>query len=327
MVMTFYVVDDSIKAASGILFMNQQKTIDNSYRLGIDLGGTKIEIAVLDKQNTVVFRKRVATPSDDYDAILALLTNLVTEADATVGERLTVGIGTPGAISPRSGLLRNSNTVCMNGRAFKDDFEKLLQRSVNIQNDANCFTLSEAIHGAGQNHAVVFGVIIGTGTGAGLVVNGQLINGPHSITGEWGHNPLPWHTELDGNTFCYCGKQACIETFLSGQGLAASFLRGYGFSLSSEQVVAKARLGDSQCLAAMAQYFDQMARALAHVINMVDPDVIVLGGGMSNISEIYQQVPSRLVNYVFSDYVETPLLRATHGDASGALGAALLSGD
>lgn len=305
--------------------MNHQKTINKHYRLGIDLGGTKIEIIVLDEQNNPVFRKRVVTPVDDYDAILALLSSLVTEAEKVFGQRLTVGIGTPGAISPRSGLLRNSNTVCMNGRAFKYDFEKLLQRDVHIQNDANCFALSEAIHGAGQNFVVVFGVIIGTGTGAGLVVNGQLINGPHAITGEWGHNPLPWHKEQDGKPSCYCGKQACIETFLSGQGLAANFLRTYGVALSAEQIVAKARLKDYHCLTAMETYFDQMARALAHVINIIDPDVIVLGGGMSNIAEIYQQVPNRLADYVFSDYVETPLLPATHGDASGVFGAALLS--
>lgn len=323
--MTSGVVYDSTRPDTGHLFMNDQIILGNAYRLGIDLGGTKTEVVVLDDQNSPIFRKRVITPVDDYDAILALLSNLVAEAEKVVGQRLTVGIGTPGAISPRSGLLRNSNTICMNGRAFKDDLEKRLQRCVHIQNDANCFALSEAIHGAGQNHAVVFGVIIGTGTGAGLVVNGQLINGPHAITGEWGHNSLPWHTERDENPCCYCGKQACIETFLSGQGLAANFLRTYGVALSSEQIVAQARLRDSHCLKAMAEYYDQVARALAHVINMIDPDVIVLGGGMSNIEEIYQQVPNRLADYVFSDYVETPLLPAIHGDASGVFGAALLS--
>lgn len=307
--------------------MNEQKKGITPYRLGIDLGGTKTEVVVLNSHNKPVYRKRVATPADDYDAILALLSNLVTEAESELGQSLAVGIGTPGAISPRSGLLRNSNTICMNGRAFKDDLEKSLQRQVQIQNDANCFALSESIHGAGQNHAVVFGVIIGTGTGAGLVVNGQLISGPHAITGEWGHNPLPWRTDQDGYPRCYCGKQACIETFLSGQGLAANFLRDSGIDLSSEQIVAQARLGDKQCLRAMAEYYDQIARALAHVINIIDPDVIVLGGGMSNIAEIYQQVPNRLAGYVFSDYVETPLLPATHGDASGVLGAALLSGN
>jgi len=305
--------------------MSHQKIQQNTYRLGIDLGGTKTEVVVLDQQNSAVFSKRVPTPMDDYDAILALLSSLVAEAEKAVGQKLTVGIGTPGAISPRSGLLRNSNTICMNGRAFKGDFEKILQRNVHIQNDANCFALSEAIHGAGQNHSVVFGIIIGTGTGAGLVVNGQLINGPHAITGEWGHNPLPWHTQQDGNLSCYCGKQACIETFLSGQGLAANFFSAYGVALSSEQIVTQSRLGDNDCLNAMDVYFDQMARALAHVINMIDPDVIVLGGGMSNIREIYQQLPNRLADYVFSDYVETPILAATHGDASGVLGAALLS--
>jgi fructokinase len=322
---TSNVIDKRAELGADNLFMNNQKKRDNAYRLGIDLGGTKTEVVVLDGHNSPVFRKRVDTPIDDYNAILSLLINLVAEAEQVVGQRLAVGIGTPGAISPRTGLLRNSNTTCMNGRAFKDDFEKKLQRHVYIQNDANCFALSESINGAGQNHTVVFGVIIGTGTGAGLVVNGQLINGPHAITGEWGHNPLPWHTERDGSPRCYCGKQACIETFLSGQGLAANFLRTYGVALSSEQIVARARLRDKHCLTTMDEYFDQVARALAHVINMIDPDVIVLGGGMSNISEIYQQVPQRLAAYVFSDYVDTPLLPATHGDASGVLGAALLS--
>ena len=307
--------------------MNLQKISGGHYRLGIDLGGTKTEVVVLDRQNNPIYRKRVNTPADNYGDILGLLSNLVVDAEKEVGEKLEVGIGTPGAISPRSGLLRNSNTACMNGRAFKIDIENYLRRYVHIQNDANCFALSEAMHGAGQNHAVVFGVIIGTGTGAGLVVNRQLINGPHGITGEWGHNPLPWHTKNDGNPDCYCGKQACIETFLSGQGLAANFQRNYNIALPSEQIVAQARLGNNDCLKAMAEYFDQMARALSHVINMIDPDVIVLGGGMSNIEEIYQQVPKRLADYVFSDYVETPLLPATHGDASGVLGAALLSGN
>jgi fructokinase len=323
--MTSDVVDGSTGPATGNLSMNFQKIPHNVYRLGIDLGGTKTEVVVLDEKNSPVFRKRMATPANDYDAILALLGSLVAEAEKAVGQKLAVGIGTPGTISPRSRLLRNSNTICMNGRAFKDDIEERLKRHVHIQNDANCFALSEATHGSGQNHAVVFGVIIGTGTGAGLVVNGQLINGPHAITGEWGHNPLPWHAEQDGSPRCYCGKRTCIETFLSGQGLAANFLRNYGVALSSEQIVAQARLRDKHCLKAMEEYFDQMARALAHVINMIDPDVIVLGGGMSNIAEIYQQVPNRLTDYVFSDYVETPLLPATHGDASGVLGAALLS--
>jgi len=325
--MTFNVDNDNIKTAIRTELMNHREIQKNNYRLGIDLGGTKTELRVLDEKNRSVFCKRVPTPADDYDAILLLLCNLVFEAETAVGQKLAIGIGTPGAISPRSGLLRNSNTICMNGRAFKDDFEKQLQRPVHIQNDANCFTLSEAIHGAGQNHAVVFGIIIGTGTGAGLVVNEQLINGPHAITGEWGHNPLPWHTIQDGNPLCYCGQQGCIETFISGRGLATNFYRTYGIALSSEQIVAQARLKDFQCMKAMTEYFDQMARALAHVINVIDPDVIVLGGGMSNVGEIYQQVPQRLAKYVFSEYVETPLLPAIHGDASGVIGAAFLSVD
>ena len=293
-------------------------------KLGIDLGGTKTELVILNDNAESIYRKRVETPANDYEAILTLLSHLVNEAETFAGKKLTVGIGTPGAISPRSGLLRNSNTVCMNGRAFRNDIESRLQRTVQIQNDANCFALSEAFNGAGQNHKVVFGIIIGTGTGAGLVVNRQLIVGPHAITGEWGHNPLPWHTERDGENLCYCGKKNCVETFLSGPGLAANYFKKYPASLTPEQIVEQARLGNRQCLEAMNQYFDQMARAIAHVINIIDPDAIVLGGGMSNISEIYQQLPSRLASYVFSDYAETPILPATHGDASGVFGAALL---
>lgn len=304
--------------------MMPQKESNSPCLLGIDLGGTKTEVVVLDENYTSLYRQRAVTPAHDYDAILTLIASLVAEAEKAVGRRLVVGIGTPGAISPRSGLLRNSNTICLNGRAFRDDIENRLQRTVRIENDANCFALSEAINGAGQNHAVTFGVIIGTGTGAGLVVNRQLIVGPHAITGEWGHNPLPWHEAGDGNPLCYCGKHACVETFLSGRGLAANFFSNYGTLLNSKQIVEGARLGEQDCLQAMDGYFDQMARALAQVINLIDPNVIVLGGGMSNIAEIYQQLPVRLASYVFSDYVETPILPATHGDASGVFGAALL---
>lgn len=305
--------------------MSFHKAPTAHYRLGIDLGGTKTEVVIVDENHKPIYRKRVATPAADYEEILTLLTDLVTNAEQAVGFSLPVGIGTPGAISPRSGLLRNSNTVCMNGRAFQHDIERRLQRRVYIQNDANCFTLSEALDGAGKNHSVVFGVIIGTGTGAGIIVNRQLIVGPHAIAGEWGHNPLPWHTRKDGNPLCYCGKHGCIETFLSGHGLASNVREKYGIALTAEQIAEQAGKGDHTCSRAMDDYFDQMARALAHVINMIDPDVIVLGGGMSNITEIYQQLPSRLANYVFSDYVATPVLPAVHGDASGVLGAARLS--
>jgi len=294
------------------------------FRLGIDLGGTKTEVAVLDDNFQPVYRKRVATPSDDYEAILTLITDLVKDAEKSLPVRPTIGIGAPGAISPLSGLLRNSNTICLNGKAFIADIEQRLKSTVKFQNDANCFALSEAITGAGKAYSVVFGVILGTGTGGGLVVNQQLLCGPNAITGEWGHNPLPWRTETDGRPLCYCGKEACIETFISGSGLARNFEKRNAVTLSSEKIVQGARKGDKNCQQAMGIYFDQLTRALAHLINIVDPDAIVLGGGMSNIEEIYQEIPRRLADYIFSDSVETPILPALHGDASGVFGAAML---
>ena len=294
------------------------------FNLGIDLGGTKTEIVVLDETRQQVFRRRVMTPADDYEAIIELISGLVSEARHAVGEQFSVGIGTPGALSPDSGLLRNSNTSCLNNKPLKLDLEKRLNCPVKLQNDANCFTLSEALNGAGQGYVTVFGVILGTGTGGGLVVNGQLLTGPNAIAGEWGHNPLPWPNSNDGLLTCYCGKQGCIETYLSGVGLARNFQSRYGFELSSEQIVDQARGGDSQCAAAIERYYDQLARSLAHVINLIDPDVIVLGGGMSNIEELYQELPDRLRSWVFSDVLCTQILPAEHGDASGVLGAALL---
>ncbi len=291
---------------------------------GIDLGGTKIEAVLLDEQGQPVFRQRVDTPADDYRAILLAIQGLLQQAESTASQQLKVGLGTPGAISPDTGLLRNSNTVCMNGRNLLQDLSELLQRSVRIQNDANCFTLSEAMDGAAANYGVVFGVIIGTGTGGGLVFNKQLLTGPHAIAGEWGHNPIPWTQTFDIHRDCYCGKQGCIETFLSGPGICGNVKALTGQSLSSREIVRLAEQGDELFIQQMEIYYDQMARALAHVINIVDPDAIVLGGGMSNISSIYQEVPSRLEKYVFSDFVATKLLAPKYGDSSGVRGAAWL---
>ncbi len=294
------------------------------YRLGIDLGGTKTEVVVLDPDQRPVYRERVATPADSYDAILATIADRVTGARAQVKREMTIGIGTPGAISPATGLLRNSNTVCMNGHPFAGDIENLLGCEVRVENDANCFALSEALGGAAKDYRIVFGVIIGTGTGGGLVIDGRLVNGPHSISGEWGHNPLPWHKYDDGAPACYCGKTSCIETFISGPGFARSFEVRTGRKLSSEEIIAAAANGDAECQTMIDSYHDQIARALAHVINIIDPHAIVLGGGMSNIDSIYTEVPKRLPAYVFSDFVETLILKAERGDASGVYGAALL---
>ncbi len=294
------------------------------YRLGIDLGGTKTEILALDNEGRERLRRRVASPAHDYREMLALIERLVREAETELGVQVSVGIGTPGALSPASGLLRNSNSECLNGKPLRSDLEALLEREIRIENDANCFALSEALAGAGAGYRTVFGVIIGTGTGGGLVIDGQLVNGPHAISGEWGHNPLPWTRPEDGQPQCYCGKRGCIETFLSGPGLARNFASRYARALSSEQIVSAAADGDADCRAMLLAYSDQLARALAHLINIIDPDAVVLGGGMSNISQIYREVPGLLADYVFSDFVVTPILPALRGDASGVYGAAML---
>jgi fructokinase len=292
--------------------------------MGIDLGGTKTEVLVVDAARQPLYRERFATPAHDYSAIVTAIGDEFGRARARFDPDLTLGIGIPGALSPRTGLLRNSNTQCLNGRPLRRDLEELLHCELRIENDANCFALSEALGGAARGYRVVFGVIIGTGTGGGLVVDGKLLNGPHSISGEWGHNPLPWWREDDGAVACYCGKQACIETFLSGPGLARNYRAHFGETRDSVAIVTAAARGERSCIDMMERYYDQLARSLAQLINIVDPDAIVFGGGMSNIDSIYPEGAARLGDYVFSDFVETPLLKAEHGDSSGVYGAALL---
>ncbi len=293
-------------------------------RLGIDLGGTKIEAVVLNAVGEVIFKQRIDSPSSEYANLLSAIKGLVDQAEAATGETFKVGIGTPGAISPRTGLLRNANTVCLNNKPLLQDLQQLLQRPVRIANDANCLVLSEAIDGAAADYETVFGVIVGTGTGGGLVRQKQLMAGAHAIAGEWGHNPMPWLKPFDSLRPCYCGQQGCIETFLSGPGFAANTQALTGLQLNSREIVLRAQQGDEQCLQLMQHYYDQMARALAHVINIVDPDAIVLGGGMSNIQALYKEVPARLNQYVFSDFVQTPILAPRFGDSSGVRGAAWL---
>lgn len=300
------------------------KTDAQAFTLGIDLGGTKTEAVLLDSSGHTVFKQRVDTPAQDYEAILWCIHALVEQAEAHAKQKLRVGVGAPGALSPASGILRNSNTACLNGRNLLQDLQRTLQREVRVQNDANCFVLSEAIDGAAADQAMVFGVIIGTGTGGGLVFNRQLIIGPHAIAGEWGHNPLPWRQPFDMPRPCYCGKEGCIETFLSGPGLAGNVSALTGQALSSRDIVARAEQGEKLFQQQMHHYYDQMARALAHVINILDPNIIVLGGGMSNIKGIYREVPHRLAQYVFSDQVTTPVVAAEYGDSSGVRGAAWL---
>jgi fructokinase len=294
-------------------------------RIGIDLGGTKIEGAVLDSSGTIVARRRVPTPRGDYDASLAAIVALVSALEREVGERCTVGVGMPGTISRATGLVKNANSTWLNGRTFDRDLSATLGRDVRFSNDANCFALSEAEDGAAAGAHVVFGVIIGTGTGGGVVVDRRVIEGRNGVAGEWGHNALPWpeSSELPGPP-CYCGRSGCIETFLSGPGLAADYARATGEKINGEEVVARAARGEAAAVAALERYEHRMARALASIINVLDPDVIVLGGGLSNIERLYHNVPRLWGGWVFSDRVDTPLVRAKHGDSSGVRGAAWL---
>lgn len=298
---------------------------DRGLRLGVDLGGTKIEIVALDQAGCELLRRRVPAPRDDYDRTVAAVADLVAGAEAELGRRGTVGIGTPGALSPATGLLRNSNSVWLNGRPFRRDLEVALGREIRMSNDANCFALSEAIDGAARGAGLVFGVIVGTGTGAGVVVRGQVLTGVNAIAGEWGHNPLPWPRpeELPGPA-CYCGKRGCLETFLSGPGLSRDHEGATGRRLPPQAIVAAAEAGEAAAEASLLRYEDRMARGLAHVINVLDPEVIVLGGGISNLARLYENVPRSWGRYVFSDTVATALSRPRFGDSSGVRGAAWL---
>ncbi|MGB1580712.1 MAG: ROK family protein [Nevskiales bacterium] len=294
-------------------------------RLGVDLGGTKIEAAVVAGNGEIVSRQRRPTPQGDYTATLQTIAELVTSLEAESGQgALPTGICTPGAISPASGLVKNANSTCLNGKPLKQDLQAMLERELRLANDADCLAVSEAVDGAAAGAQSVFAVILGTGVGGGLVYEGKLLSGPHAITGEWGHNPLPWvkmdWQEVPGPV-CWCGQHGCIETWLSGPGLA----RDYGeLSTPGEVIVQRAEAGEANAKAALARYEDRLARSLAHVINLFDPEVIVLGGGLSNIRRIYKTVPALWDAWVFSDVVNARLLPARHGDASGVRGAAWL---
>ena len=344
-------------------------------RIGVDLGGTKIECVVLGSSGAELWRKRIPAPRGDYVETIKVVANLVQEAEREADVICSVGIGTPGAISAASGLMKNCNSTWLNGMPFKRDLETALDREVRIANDANCFALSEAVDGAAQDARIVFGVILGTGVGGAIVVDGQVLEGCNSIAGEWGHNPLPWPRdgELPG-TACYCGKSGCVETFLSGPGILDDYIRSHGLEshrsqnhgsqeygsqnhgsqnngpkntgsqdrglrdagsesrahcgpgspIGARDVFTYAEAGEPDALACVDRYVDRLARALAHVINIVDPHVIVLGGGVSNVARIYHDVTRLWGRYIFSDSVATRLLRNTHGDASGVRGAAWL---
>jgi fructokinase len=294
-------------------------------RIGVDLGGTKIEGIALDERGAERMRRRRPTPREGYEAIVAAVAALVAEIEGAVGGPCQVGIATPGAVSPATGLIKNSNTVCLNGRPLGADLAAALGRPVRLANDANCFALSEAVDGAGAGANVVFGVILGTGTGGGVVVGGRALIGPNAVAGEWGHNPLPWPRESEWpGPPCYCGKSGCIETYLSGPGLARDHCAATGEELEAPEIAARALAGDAWARATLERYEDRLARGLASVINVLDPDVIVLGGGLSNLARLYESVPRLWQRHVFSDRVDTPLVRARHGDSSGVRGAAWL---
>jgi fructokinase len=298
--------------------------------IGIDLGGTKIEALLLDAAGRSRWRERIATPQGDYAATLAAIAGLVARAEREAGlGPAQVGVGTPGSAGA-NGLIRNANSTCLNGRPLQRDLEALLARPVRLANDANCLALSEADDGAAAGAGVVFAVILGTGVGGGLVVRGELVAGANGLAGEWGHNPLPWSDadEIAAAPACYCGKRGCVEAWLSGPALAADHARHGGGVTTAEQIAARAAAGDADCDASLQRHASRLARALAAVINLVDPDVIILGGGLSRIDSLYARVPAQWARHVFSAGAEaalrTRLVASRHGDASGVRGAAWL---
>ncbi len=294
----------------------------SQHRIGIDLGGTKIEIGVLATGGTEVLRQRIPAPRE-YPATLDAIAGLVRDAEAHLGVAATVGIGIPGVISPATGLVKNANSIALNGHRFDTDVSQALAREVRVENDANCFALSEATDGAGRGFGCVFGVILGTGCGGGIVMHGRLHRGPHRVAGEWGHTPLPWPTprEFPGHA-CWCGRFGCLETYLAGPALARDCDGPEALDASS--LPARARTGDPAAAEALARHVDRLARGLAVVVDLLDPDAIVLGGGLSNMDHLYSELPRLIPRHAFSDVISTPILRNAHGDLSGVRGAAWL---
>ena len=292
------------------------------YRIGIDLGGTKIEILVLAPDGSEVLRHRIPTPRG-YDETIEAIAGLVRQAESQLGISATIGIGIPGVISPASGWVKNANSVALNGRPLDQDAARALRRDVRVENDANCFALSEATDGAAAGYGVVFGVILGTGCGGGIVTNGRVHQGPHRVAGEWGHNPLPWPNldEVPGNP-CWCGLSGCLETYISGPALARDCDGPDAWNAS--EIPARAKAGDATAQAALFRHADRLARGLAQVVNLLDPDAIVLGGGLSNMEHLYIELPRLMPRHVFSDVIATPILKNKHGDSSGVRGAAWL---
>ena len=294
-------------------------------RIGIDLGGTKIEIAAIDAEGTIHLRERVATPRGDYRETVRAIAELVAIADMRLGERASVGVAIPGTISPATGLVKNANSTSLIGHPLDKDLEAAIGRPVRVANDANCFALSEATDGAGKGADVVFGAILGTGVGGGICIGGRVIVGAHAIAGEWGHNPLPAPNpeEMPGPE-CYCGRRGCIEAWCSGPAMTLRFQMSTGRAWSPGEIAAAATANDTPAIAAMNLYLDRLARALASIVNVLDPDVIVLGGGLSNIPALYKELPARVERYAFEPQGQTAIVRNLHGDSSGVRGAAWL---
>lgn len=289
------------------------------YRVGIDLGGTKIEVAVLGPGGTIAWRRRTGTPAD-YPGIVGAMADMVRAAEAALGVTATVGVGIPGTLSPATGLVKNANTQVLIGQALDRDLAAALGRAVRVENDANCFALSEAADGAGAGQRCVFGVILGTGCGGGIVVDGRVLAGRNRIAGEWGHTPLPWALPDEVPLpRCWCGQHGCLELYLSGPGLARSC-----DAPTAAELPARAAAGDTAAQRALERHADRLARGLAVVMNVLDPDVIVLGGGLSNMAHLYDRVPALMQGYVFSDVAATPVVRNVHGDSGGVRGAAWL---
>ena len=294
-------------------------------RIGIDLGGTKIEAVALDRTGREVAKLRIPTPKDDYRATILAIVDLVKQLEEEVGETGSIGVGTPGAIAPATGLIKNANSICLIGQPLNRDLEQALGRPVRLENDANCFALSEATDGAAAGDKVVFGVILGTGVGGAIVIDGKLVTGCNAIAGEWGHNPLPWPDAQERRApACYCGQHGCIETFLSGAGLERDYAAMNGDKRSASEIAQQAQEGDKPAATILSRYEDRLARSLASIINVLDPEVIVLGGGVSKIDRLYTNVPQIWTPYIFSDVVATRLIKAEHGDSSGVRGAAWL---
>ncbi|MBL9097244.1 MAG: ROK family protein [Alphaproteobacteria bacterium] len=294
-------------------------------RIGVDLGGTKIEIAALDGSGAFALRERHPSPTGDYEKTVHTIRDLVTAAETKLDRRCSVGVGIPGAISPASGVVKNANSTWLNGKPLDRDLSAALSRPVRVANDANCFALSEAADGAGQGKHVVFGVILGTGVGGGIVVGGRVLTGPNAIAGEWGHNPLPWPDAVEQrDQACYCGKSGCIETWLSGPALSRQFAAATGRKADAAAIARLAAEGDAHASALLEAFERRLAKALAHVVDILDPDVVVLGGGLSNLDRLYTNVQPQIAHHAFSDTIATPIVKNKWGDSGGVRGAAWL---